>query len=516
MAATITKQDPRYPTLYRGRNARFPAKPSDGVSRIQLCESVDETVDALQLIVNAGLRPTTRSGGHCYEDFVVNNPNGAIIDVSLLNHTMSAPGGKGPYQVGPGAVLGVVYTELYKKYNLTIPAGTCYSVGAGGHLSGGGYGMQTRMQGLTVDWISAVDILTVEADGKVVRRHVDKHHEPDLFRALRGAGGANFGVITSFYFDKLPLAPQNLSTAGVSFPWETMTEEKFIHIAQTYGAYFEKRGQEPDTWPLFTFMGLTHQAPGQRIWVSASMHDMDGKNDLSIPIEFLDMFLKCGDADSVREPPVSVHQQQQQSGRPLEPSPCVAGQHRFTTRPWLDATLADGGGVSGNGTTRSKYKSCYMKKNFTTEELRRMYRHLTREIPDMRTGGVIAVDSYGGAVNRVAMAQETAMAQRSSIMKLQYQLYWQNPEEDEAHVKYFDEFYTDVYSANVDARHAGTPFHNEFYEGCYINYPDVDMVRYPFWPELYYGTSGLYPFLQGVKKKYDPNNIFHHSMAIRA
>jgi hypothetical protein len=118
-------------------------------------------------------------------------------------------------------------------------------------------------------------------------------------------------------------------------------------------------------------------------------------------------------------------------------------------------------------------------------------------------------------MNKPAMANETAIPQRASIMKLQYQLYWQNPEEDEARLKYFDELYTDVYSANVDTLHAGTPFHNEFYEGCYINYPDVDMMRYPFWSELYYGTTGLYPFLQGVKRKYDPNNIFHHSMAIR-
>jgi FAD/FMN-containing dehydrogenase len=41
------------------------------------------------------------------------------------------------------------------------------------------------------------------------------------------------------------------------------------------------------------------------------------------------------------------------------------------------------------------------------------------------------------------------------------------------------------------------------------------MLRYNYWTELYYGTKGLYPFLQSVKKKYDPNNIFHHAMSIR-
>jgi FAD/FMN-containing dehydrogenase len=32
---------------------------------------------------------------------------------------------------------------------------------------------------------------------------------------------------------------------------------------------------------------------------------------------------------------------------------------------------------------------------------------------------------------------------------------------------------------------------------------------------LYYGEGELYPFLQDVKRRYDPNNIFHHSMSIR-
>jgi FAD/FMN-containing dehydrogenase len=41
------------------------------------------------------------------------------------------------------------------------------------------------------------------------------------------------------------------------------------------------------------------------------------------------------------------------------------------------------------------------------------------------------------------------------------------------------------------------------------------MLAYPYWPQLYYGAGDLYPFLQEVKRKYDPNNIFHHAMSIR-
>lgn len=79
--------------------------------------------------------------------------------------------------------------ELYKRYGVTFPGGTCGSVGAGGHITGGGYGTLSRLHGLTVDWLSAVEILTVDAKGKVVARKLDRTHDPDLFRACRGAGG---------------------------------------------------------------------------------------------------------------------------------------------------------------------------------------------------------------------------------------------------------------------------------------------------------------------------------------
>jgi FAD/FMN-containing dehydrogenase len=528
MSASITSKDSRFSLISKTRNARWPAKESELFSRIELCESADDVAEALQRVISAGKRPTVRAGGHCYEDFFANNPDGVLIDVSMLNQTVAGPGGKGPYKVGAGAPLGTVYLELFKKGGVTVPAGSCTSVGAGGHISGGGYGVLTRLYGLTVDYLVAVDICTVDAGGKVIKRHVDKTHDADLFRALRGGGGANFGVITAFYLDNLPLAPVSQSSAGVNFSWDTMTEEKFIHIVQTYGNYFETRGKDPETWPMFNFMGLNYKNPGGGggIGISATWHNFTETPDLRVPTEFLDLFVKCGDAEVMNDPQLTSHQrpQPQQQGRgrggpqqgPM--TPCILGEHRWNTSPWIQSTIGGGGGGAGafgGGPNRGKYKSCYMKKNFTTAEAKTIYKQLTRDV-GAPVGGIIAVDSYGGATNKPALANETAIPQRASVMKLQYQQYWSNPAEDAARLKYFDEMYTDIYSQNVDKEHAGTPWHNEYYEGCYINYPDADMLRYPFWTELYYGTGDHYKFLQSVKKKYDPNNIFHHSMTVRA
>ena len=84
MAIVVARQDPRYEALNTGHNVRWPAEEADRAGRIVICESASDAAEALQQIVSAGMRPTIRSGAHCYEDFVVNNPGGAILDLSLL------------------------------------------------------------------------------------------------------------------------------------------------------------------------------------------------------------------------------------------------------------------------------------------------------------------------------------------------------------------------------------------------------------------------------------------------
>src|SRR5438270_7930547 len=184
MAMIVNKQDARYQVLSRSRNLRWPASEHDSVDTVQLCDSGEQAASALQKIVDSGQRPTVRSGGHCYEDFVVNNPDGALLDLSLLTAS-HIPNNPCRYHISAGKQLGEVYIDLYKRYGMTIPAGTCYTVGAGGHISGAGYGLLSRLHGLTVDWLSSVEILTVDNHGKVVSRRVDDQHDPDLFRACR-------------------------------------------------------------------------------------------------------------------------------------------------------------------------------------------------------------------------------------------------------------------------------------------------------------------------------------------
>ncbi len=508
MAIRITRTDPRYALLHRSRNLRWDANAAEDAAEVSLCETAEQAAEALQRAVSAGMRPTIRSGGHCYEDFVVNNPGGVILDLSLFKAS-ALPADGDRYRISPGQQLGEAYIDLYKRKGVTLPGGTCYNVGAGGHISGGGYGVLSRLHGLTVDWLSAVEILTVDHKGHVELRHIDKNHDADLFRACCGAGGGNFGLITGYLFEKLPVTPFEVANAHLSFDWATMTEDKFTAILQTYGNYWAHRGWEPDTWGMFSVLGLSHISSG-RLGVSLQFCNPDGTCDDLKPLdEFLDLFQEFGPVEKRASTPGD------QRFAPRSPNARQhTGKYPIDRILWLDAAIGDSG--SGHA-GRAAYKSCYMKQNFTQREAKCIFKYLTLTPPgvDLR-GSIMAVDSYGGAVNKKGTAEASSVWQRASIMKVQFQQYWERPEEDAGRLQWMRAFYTDLYSQEVDPRYAGTPYPNDYYEGCYINYPDSDMLAYSFWPQVYYGTGDLYPFLQKVKQRYDPNNIFHHKMSIRA
>ncbi|PKI72579.1 hypothetical protein CRG98_006956 [Punica granatum] len=103
--------------------------------------------------------------------------------------------------VQAGATLGELYYRIWESSKVYgFPAGICATVGVGGHLSCGGYGNMLRKYGLSVDNI--LDARIVDVNGKILDR--DSMGE-DLFWAIRGGGGASFGVVLAYKVRLVPV-----------------------------------------------------------------------------------------------------------------------------------------------------------------------------------------------------------------------------------------------------------------------------------------------------------------------
>ncbi|MBY8853876.1 FAD-binding dehydrogenase, partial [Saccharothrix sp. MB29] len=89
-----------------------------------------------------------------------------------------------------------------------------------------------RKYGLTCDHLVAARVVTPDT----VLRRPDAHTEPDLFWALRGGGGGNFGVVTSFTFDTAPA--HDLVVFDLQFPAAATTD--------AFGAWQEWMVDTPD------------------------------------------------------------------------------------------------------------------------------------------------------------------------------------------------------------------------------------------------------------------------------
>src|SRR5262245_12621574 len=165
---------PTYEAASRPFNARYrDVLPLAVVS----CNGPDDVAAALSFVRRNGLGLAVRGGGHSFGG--QSSTRGVLIDLAAMG-AVSASGGAAT--IGAGARLGEVY-EALEAHGLTIPGGTCPSVGVSGLTLGGGLGILGRTYGVTSDRLVGAEV--VLADGRTVA--CDEHHAEDLFWALRGA-----------------------------------------------------------------------------------------------------------------------------------------------------------------------------------------------------------------------------------------------------------------------------------------------------------------------------------------
>lgn len=182
---------PGFDAVRRPAIARFHDTVPAAVVR---CATAGDVAEAIAVARRVRLPIAVRSGGHCFAGR--SSTSGIVIDVGPMD-TVTVAAGRAT--VGAGARLGDVYAAL-AGHGVTIPAGCGPTVGIAGLTLGGGLGILGRTYGLTADRLRAVQV--VLADGRIVDCDDVRHR--DLFWALRGSGGGQFGVVTSLVFATVP------------------------------------------------------------------------------------------------------------------------------------------------------------------------------------------------------------------------------------------------------------------------------------------------------------------------
>jgi FAD/FMN-containing dehydrogenase len=409
-----------------------------------------------------------RSGGHSYGGW--SGTSGLVIDVS--NFKMGAVSGSTAV-VGAGTRLVDFYHGLAAK-GRAVPGGSCPTVGIAGLTLGGGIGVTARAYGLTCDSLESVQI--VMADGSVLTATADPKHYGDLFWALQGGGGGNFGVVTSFTFRTVP-AP---SPCLFSMNWPWSQAAKVIAAWQSWAPHAPDQlwsnlhlaaapgGSTPTISVGGTYLGTAAEAAAviDQLWAKSG-RPANGHWSLSNPRPFLTaMLVEAG---------------------------CGTIGYQACHLPWY---------ASGGKLTRQPQ---YAKSDFFTTPLSSSgINTLLAQVASLQrvagaAGGVggIAFDSLGGAVNRVAPGA-TAFVHRTALFSAQYTTDWTNGAGSGGianQLAWLRRFWA-----------AMRPYASG---QAYQNYPDPDLVNYA---QAYYGTN--LTKLSGLKKKYDPNHVFKFPQAI--
>jgi FAD/FMN-containing dehydrogenase len=212
----ITPDSPAYDAARRPALARYQHVRPAAVVR---CASTRDVTRTLAFARHSGTHVVPRGGGHCFAGR--SSTTGLVLDLSRLDAVTVLPDGRA--RIGAGARLAQVYDGLHRSRR-ALPAGCGPTVGIAGLTLGGGLGLLGRRHGLTCDSLLSAEV--VLADGRVA--HCDPGREPELFWALRGAGGGQFGVVTSLVFGtvaepratRFELCWPEAAAAGVAGAWQ--------------------------------------------------------------------------------------------------------------------------------------------------------------------------------------------------------------------------------------------------------------------------------------------------------
>ncbi len=415
---------------------------------------------AVKCCVKTKIRIVPRSGGHSYVKNGFGDSNSLVIDLSSINQ-IKIDKQKMIGEIGPGARNGQIMYESWRNGCL-VSQGICPSVGMGGLALGGGYGHFSRLLGLAAD--NVIEMEMVDARGRLLV--VNNSTNKDLFYALRGGGGGNFGIVSKFIV-KVYDSPRSIIYSKYEYSFKKEFKQVFKawqkivsiglgnHISSmveleqdliTLELFAINIGNRPDVTvtqikELGRVVGLPKPGPGASI--TSMTHE-----------EFI------------------MNQAQGYSNRPLTDIAEVAQMTKH------------------NKVYNKKVKSFFVRKVLNNKQIDKFTKLLTVYLPN---AGVY-LDFNGGAINNnpgtcFIHRQDLYSAQ---LKPLNSQGVYKSLETDAAKIRFFE-------ATKALFKH----------DESYQNYIDRDMKDYL---ARFYGSE-LYNLIR-IKQKHDPTNVFYSCESI--
>jgi FAD/FMN-containing dehydrogenase len=327
--------------------------------------------------------------------------------------------------------------------------GACGGVAEAGFVLNGGIGFLSRKYGLGLDSVRSLRI--VLADGSVKKVSATKN--PDLFFALRGAGGGNFGVVTELEY--LMHKSQDTQLAGTA----TMAYEDL-------GPFFQTLGENDKDIPGEIFIYFENPAAPLVLvsWI--------GPDDVS-----LEAGKKYLEEDLPAMMPFNV---------------------TITLEPfsWTESTRTEGN-LEGN--LAQAWNGFLHADNNTLSVWNDIMGHVVAAaqasdylIPD--------IELWGGAIGSIDPG-ETAFPHRGALFNVGVLLL---VPKDTVNA-------TEVYQAEVDKVNAFWSSISQYMDGAYLNYQmeSLNETEYP----LQYWRDNL-DRLVSLKNEYDPTNVFNFPQSL--
>ncbi len=417
------------------------------------CRTPADVAETLALARRHGLPAVPRSGGHCFAGR--SSTDGIVVDVSPMSSVEIAGA---VVTVGAGARLGDLYAALDAE-GVTVPAGCGPGVGIAGLTLGGGFGVLGRTHGLTADHL--VGARVVLADGRVV--DCDARRDADLFWALRGAGGGQFGVVTSLTLTTVP-APYVTTFRHV---WA------YDHAARVIDAWQRWSPDAPDRLAaslLVTVPADVERPPVLNVFGASTGGESEASDLLG------------GLAELAGPAPASTV---------MTPAPYAAAKRYLAD---LGDEMASASAESAHNLSRSEY----FDGPLPGDAVAALVRNLDA---DRRPGQARELDftPWGGAYTRVP-ADATAFPHRDARFLLKHTA-----------AVAADAPSRDRQTARGWLHRSWATVHPWGSGGVYPNFPDPDLTS---WADAYHGPN--LERLRRIKAAYDPDGFFRFQQAIRA